>query len=182
MRHHLLLPAAVRVNASEKFLAGMAAALLLVVASSAMAQAEPCTLSGLSWMAGTWRNDTDPSGAQERWVVAPQDVLMGSAWEIPSGKSGYAEIMTIKQDGNAISMLLRHFDAGLTRAWEERESPMTFTAASCARYSVIFDGQGNHSGEHLTYRRSARSLLIIGDFIHHGTPDHVEWHMTRAGD
>jgi hypothetical protein len=24
------------------------------------------------------------------------------------------------------------------------------------------------------------SLLIVGDFLHHGKPDHAEWHMNLA--
>jgi len=157
------------------------AAFPLVVFAS-LAQAAPCSLASLSWMAGVWHNAADPQGAQERWVVAPHDVLMGSAWEFPKDKAGYAEIMTIARDGDSISMLLRHFDGGLKRAWEERAAPMVFTASSCVAYSVIFDGQSDHAGEHLTYRRSGDKLLIMGDFIHHGIAQHEEWQMIRAGD
>jgi hypothetical protein len=107
---------------------------------------------------------------------------MGSAWQIPKGKSGFAEIMTIRQDGNAISMVLRHFDGGLNKAWEERDAPMVFTASSCDGTSAIFDGQGSHVGEHLTYKRSDEHLLIIGDFLHNGIPTRAEWQMIRAGD
>jgi hypothetical protein len=46
----------------------------------------------------------------------------------------------------------------------------------------VFDGRGDHAGEHLTYKRSGDSLLIIGDFLHHGTPSRMERRMTRAGD
>jgi hypothetical protein len=56
------------------------------------------------------------------------------------------------------------------------------SAASCDAGSAVFDGQGDHAGEHLTYKRSGDSLLIIGDFLHHGTPSRMEWHMARAGD
>jgi len=115
-------------------------------------------------------------------VVAPEGVLMGSAWEFPEGKAGYAEIMTVRPDGAALVMILRHFDGGLKRAWEDRDAPMVFEASACDRNSVVFDGQGNHVGEHLTYRRSANDLLIIGDFLHNGTPHREEWHMIRSGD
>jgi len=110
------------------------------------------------------------------------DHSVGSSWEFPKGHSGYAEVMTVRQDSSAIAMVLRHFDGRLSRAWEERDAPMVFTASSCERDSVVFDGQGHHVGEHLTYRRSGKNLLIVGDFLHHGTPDHEEWHMIRAGD
>jgi hypothetical protein len=133
-------------------------------------------------MAGTWHNAADPARAQERWVVAPENVLMGSSWEFPQGRSGYAEIMTVKQDGTAIVMLLRHFDGGLSRAWEDREAPMVFTASSCENQSVVLDGQGDHKGEHLSYKRSEKDLLIVGDFLHHGKPDHEEWRMVKSQD
>jgi hypothetical protein len=59
---------------------------------------------------------------------------------------------------------------------------MIFTAARCTDGSVVFDGEGDHAGEHLTYQRTGNDLLITGDFLHHGTADHEEWHMTRSGD
>jgi hypothetical protein len=107
---------------------------------------------------------------------------MGSSWEFPKGQAGFAEIMTIGRDGSATSMFLRHFDGGLRKAWEERDTPMVFTESSCDRNSAVFDGQGAHAGEHMTYKRLGKSLLIIGDFLHHGTPDHEEWHMLWAGN
>jgi Domain of unknown function (DUF6265) len=158
----------------------MAAALL--AACVAQAHAHPCTMSELRWMAGSWSNTAQPARAQERWALAPDDVLMGSAWEFPSGKSGFAEIMTVRSDGGTVSMLLRHFDGGLSKAWEERDAPMVFTAASCERNAVVFDGQREHAGEHMTYRRAGDRLTILADFLHHGVPDHEEWHMARASD
>jgi hypothetical protein len=91
-------------------------------------------------------------------------------------------MMTVRQDGGDIVMVLRHFDGGLKRAWEERDAPMLFKAASCGATSAVFDGQGDHTGEHLTYERKGDALHIIGDFIHHGTPSRVEWRMVKTGD
>jgi hypothetical protein len=161
---------------------GLAASFLLVIAAPHASVATECSLATLDWMAGNWHKASDPARSQERWVVAPQGVLMGSAWELPKDTAGYAEIMTVRLDGTAVVMTLRHFDGGLKRAWEEREAPMVFKASVCARNSAVFDGQGDRAGEHLTYRRSANELLIIGDFLHHGRPDHEEWHMIRSGD
>ena len=155
------------------------AALTLPAAHVAAAE---CSLAGLEWMAGTWRSTDDPGRAQERWVLAPGGVLMGSSWEFPQQGGGYAEILTVRPEGTAIVMVLRHFDVGLRKAREEREAPMIFAAASCDAQSAVFDGQGKRTGEHLTYRRSGTALLILGDFLHHGQPLHVEFHMTLASD
>jgi hypothetical protein len=158
------------------------AAILTLLALTSMAHAHPCTLQDLSWMAGSWANSATPERAQERWSLAPDGVLMGLAWEFPAGKNGFAEVMTVRADGASIAMFLRHFDGALSKAWEERDAPMVFTAANCERDSVVFDGQREHSGEHMSYRRTGDKLAIVADFLHHGTPDHEEWHMVRAKD
>jgi hypothetical protein len=144
------------------------------------ATASPCSLAGLTWMAGDWHNAENPTGAQERWALAPSGVLMGSSWEANQEGKGYAEIMTIRNESGSIHMVLRHFDLALSKAWEERTVPMVFTASNCSDTAAVFDGQDDHTGEHLTYKRSGESLLIVGDFLHHGKPDHEEWHMIAA--
>jgi Domain of unknown function (DUF6265) len=139
-----------------------------------------CTLTGLKWMAADWNNAANPHGAQERWTIVPGEVLMGSSFEANQEGKGYAEIMTIREDSGSIRMVLRHFDLGLSKAWEDRITPMVFIASACDGTSAIFDGQDDHAGEHLTYKRSGEMLLIVGDFLHHGRPDHEEWHMIVA--
>jgi len=84
-----------------------------LAAGALAAHAAPCTLAGLSWMAGDWRNSADPNGSEERWTVAPGGVLMGSAFEFEKDGKGYAEAATVRQDGAAINMVLRHFDIDL---------------------------------------------------------------------
>jgi hypothetical protein len=160
----------------------LSALALAAAALAGHAQAATCTLAGLGWMAGDWRNAKTPDRAQERWVAAPDHVLMGSSFEFPEGKGGYAEAMTVRPDGAGIVMVLRHFDGGLARAWEDKAAPMVFAAASCEPDRAVFDGQGEHAGEHLTYARSGTTLLIVGDFLHKGVPDREEWRMVRAGN
>jgi Domain of unknown function (DUF6265) len=133
-------------------------------------------------MAGGWRNATNPARAQERWTVSPGGVLMGSSWEAGEDGKGYTEVMTVGQETGSIRMVVRHFDLALSKAWEERTAPMVFAAASCDGTSAVFDGQDDHAGEHLLYQRSGENLLIVGDFLHHGKPDHEEWHMIAARD
>jgi Domain of unknown function (DUF6265) len=155
-------------------------ALLALTLADAGANAAPCTLPGLQWMAADWHNTANPDGSQERWSVTPSGVLMGNSFESnPDGK-GFAEIMTVREDNGSIRMILRHFDLALSKAWEERTAPMVFTASNCDSTSAVFDGQDDHAGEHLTYKRSGETLLIVGDFLHHGKPDHEEWHMTAG--
>jgi hypothetical protein len=158
---------------------------LLIALGAACAtpvMADPCSLRALAWMAGTWHDSANPAGAQERWALAP-GALMGSAWSFPlGGKSGFAEIMSVRQDGETLSLVLRHFDTGLSHAWEERDAPMVFRASQCAQGTVLFDGQGARAGEHLSYERSGERLHVVGDFIHDGKAVRVEWQMVRGTD
>jgi hypothetical protein len=145
--------------------------------------AEPCSLSALGWMAGAWHDAANPRGSQEQWVAVPGAVLMGSAWSFPpDGKPGFAEIMTVRHDGAGIVMVLRHFDVSLSRAWEEREAPMMFSAAQCTERTAVFDGLGARAGEHLSYERSGDRLRVVGDFLHNGKAVRVEWQMNKSSD
>jgi hypothetical protein len=131
-------------------------------------------------MAADWHNASTPAAAQERWAAAPGGVLMGTSFESSDNGKGYAELMTVREDGGSINMVLRHFDLALSKAWEPQAAPMIFTAASCGGTSATFDGQGDHAGEHLIYKRTGDTLLIVGEFLHQGKPDHEEWHMVAA--
>ncbi len=166
---------------SKKFTLALAVA-TLSVALPRLAAADPCSLSALGWMTGTWHDEANPSGAQERWAAAPGAVWMGTAWSFPGGgKPGFAEIMTIRPEGAGIALVLRHFDVGLSRAWEEREAPMIFSAAQCTARTAVFDGQGARAGEHLTYERSDDRLKVVGNFLHNGKAVRVEWQMSKGG-
>ena len=160
-----------------------AALVILTAGASAQpAHATVCSLESLAWIAGNWRDLADPQRSQERWVLAPDHVLMGTAWEFPAGKGGYAELMTLRLNGSAVSMFLRHFDGALGKAREERDAPMVFAATRCEGSSAVFDGQADHAGEHLSYSRSGANLNIVGNFLHQGKPVHMEWHMAKAPD
>ena len=159
-----------------------ALAILAATAPAPPAHAAVCSLESLTWIAGNWHDLVEPQRSQERWVLAPGHVLMGTAWEFLTGKAGYAELMTVRPNGDAVSMFLRHFDGALSKAWEERDAPMVFTATACESSSAVFDGQGDHAGEHLSYSRSANRLNIVGSFLHQGKPVHMEWHMVKAPD
>jgi hypothetical protein len=80
------------------------------------AHAAPCTLTGFSWMTGDWHNSADRDGSEERWTLAPGGVLMSSAFEFEKSGKGYAEALTVRQNGAAINMVQRYFDIDLGQA------------------------------------------------------------------
>lgn len=158
-------------------------ALLLSLGIGHPALAEDCTLAGLHWLEGTWRNATIDSAGEERWVVLPGGNLAGSAWE--TGKEGvphFIEALSLSTQGAQVILRLRHFDGTLARAWEDKTTPVVFVATECVLGRVRFTGQGAQAGEAITYSREKDRLSFVGDFIHKGKPHRIDLEMVRAGD
>ncbi|HEX4598245.1 MAG TPA: DUF6265 family protein [Burkholderiaceae bacterium] len=147
------------------------------------AEAASCKLTDLGWMKGVWRTDSATENGEERWTIAPNGRLMGSAWFLRTdGPGGVVEAITIQQDGVAVAMRLRHFNSTLALAREEKDAPMIFIAVQCNASSVVFDGQGAQKGGHMTYRREGNHLTFIGDFIHHGERVRDEVKFKKYGE
>jgi hypothetical protein len=154
----------------------------LALGAAATAMAEPCTLKGLHWMAGTWRDSDKNSAAEERWVEGPNDRLIGSSWALhKETPNGVIEAMTLLEEDGRLVMRLRHFDSSLGHAREDKDAPMLFVATSCSRDSVLLEGTGDQSGERFVYSRDKKQLKFVGDFIHQGKPIHVELKFSAAG-
>jgi hypothetical protein len=151
---------------------------MLALANPALAA--PCTLSGLQWMAGTWRDTEEPNVlTEERWVVAPNDRLVGSSWRLHGDTDGgVIESMIIVMENGVPAMRIRHFDSTLAHAREEKDAPMLFVASKCDDNSVVLDGTGPQLGEHFTYSRTSDTLTFVGDFIHGGKPVRAEAHFS----
>jgi hypothetical protein len=142
--------------------------------------ASPCSLAGLQWMAGTWR-DTEEANVltEERWVVAPNDRLVGSSWRLHSDTDGgVIESMIVVMENGAPTMRIRHFDSTLAHAREEKDAPMLFVASKCDDKTAVLDGTGSQQGEHFTYSRAGDVLTFVGDFIHGGKPVRAEAHFS----
>jgi hypothetical protein len=124
--------------------------LLAFMVVDATANAAPCTLPGLKWMAADWHNSVNPNGAQGRWNIAPGGVLIGSAFESRLEGKGHAEIMTVRQDSGSIRWFCVISTGHSVGPGKSGAAPMVFVASNCDGASAVFDGQDDHAGEHLT--------------------------------
>lgn len=160
---------------------GQAAMALAMIAFGSTVARAGCAASDLQWMAGTWRSALGDNIVEERWVVLPTGALMGSSWSVHTTRpGGVAEAETIVGDNGEVQLRLRHFDPGLAHAREDKDAPMVFVASLCEPNHVVFDGRGDKTGEHITYRRDGDSYTFIGDFLPGGKPFHVEQSFARA--
>jgi len=159
-----------------RILAAKLVSVLIAATPTGAAHAAPCRLADLGWIAGVWRTATAESRSEERWVIAPGNRLMGSSWALhPASPGGLVEIESIVADADGqVRLRVRHFGPALERPWETSQQPMTFVAASCGPMTVTFDGEADHAGEHISYRRAGEALTFTGDFLHAGKPVQVQ--------
>jgi hypothetical protein len=152
-----------------------------VWAYCSIVHASPCQLADLAWLEGSWRSEDGNAISEERWIAAPGDRLVGSYWLLHKDKpGGVIEANTIQMSGDAIALRLRHFNATLELAREEKDAPMVFLLAECDQQRAVFDGLAAQAGEHMTYHRNGDRLTFVGDFLHQGQPIRVEVTMQRA--
>ncbi|MDG3440502.1 DUF6265 family protein [Nitrospirillum amazonense] len=156
---------------------------LLSLLVSTPAWAEDCSLEGLHWLQGAWGNTAVDTAGEERWVLLPGGALAGSAWETAKdGTPHFVEALSLSLTDGKVTLRMRHFDGTLARAWEDKMTPVTFTATRCGPGDVVFEGVGGHAGERITYARTKDRLSFVGEFIHKGKPHRVDLEMSRTGD
>ena len=154
----------------------------LLAATAAAAPLAACDVGDLGFMAGVWHSVKDDTRGEERWTLTSANTWSGSSWVTQGGKLSFAEALSIVPQDGSLEMHLRHFDGALNRAWEEREAPMRFRLATCEPGVAVFEGLGDKTGEHITYRRSGDVLEFVGDFLRKGQPLRVEVRMQRSAD
>lgn len=79
----------------------------------------------LSWMVGYWTGSGLGGECEEVWMPAVDGHMIGTFrfWE--NGKLVFSEFMHLVQDGESVTMKLKHFGADLI-GWEEKEDWKAF--------------------------------------------------------
>jgi hypothetical protein len=156
--------------------------LLGVVLLSDASFASDCSMADLKFLRGEWHSVDGDTRGVERWSLTAANTLAGSSWVVKGGAVSFAEALSIAALDGGIEMHLRHFDGALNHAWEEKDSPMVFRLARCEAGYAVFDGTGDKTGEHISYRRSGDRLDFTGDFLRQGKPFRVAIEMHEATD
>jgi len=158
-----------------------AATLFVAFAIISSTAAAACDIADLGFLEGVWRSEQGNHHGEERWIRAAANTWAGAAWEGNDSVVSFAEAMSIVPHDGTVELHLRHFDGALNHAWEEKDQPMIFRLARCDASSVVFDGTGEKTGEHITYRRLGDRLEFTGDFLRKGAPFQVVLQMQKSG-
>ena len=114
-------------------------------ASAQVRQLEPDHSPGkgkvedLSWMVGYWTGAGFGGECEEVWMPAVDGHMVGTFRFWMEGELVFSEFMNLVQEGESVSMKLKHFNPDLT-GWEEKEEWTTFRLIELGENKVWFHG------------------------------------------
>jgi len=124
----------------------------------------------LSWMVGYWTGPGLGGECEEVWMPAVDGHMIGTFrfWE--SGKLVFSEFMNLVQNGDSVSMKLKHFGPDLS-GWEEKEEWTTFKLIEMTQNKVWFHG--------LTIERKGDEMVFSLALTENGVRRIEEFTYTR---
>jgi hypothetical protein len=93
----------------------------------------------LNWMVGYWTGPGLGGECEEVWMPAVDGHMIGTFRFWDDGKLVFSEFINLIQEGESISMKLKHFNPDLS-GWEEKEEWTTFKLIELSQNKVWFDG------------------------------------------
>jgi hypothetical protein len=109
------------------------------------------SVEDLSWMVGYWAGPGLGGDCEEVWMPARDGHMIGTFRFWDEGNLVFSEFMNFVQEGQSISLKLKHFNPDLT-GWEEKEEWTTFKLIELGPNTASFHG--------ITYERKGDELVI----------------------
>jgi hypothetical protein len=117
----------------------------------------------LGWMVGYWTGPGFGGECEEVWMPGKDSHMVGTFRFWMDEELVFSEFMNLVQEGESISMKLKHFNPDLT-GWEEKEEWTTFRLIELSENKVSFHGLtieriGNEMIYHLALTENGESKI-----------------------
>ncbi len=106
----------------------------------------------LDWLAGSWKGEGLGGLVEEQWSAASAGSLVGTFKLSSEGEPSFYEIFVISDDGDGVTLRLKHFNPDMT-GWEEKDDHVTFSLVKLGDREAYFGG--------LTYRSPSPDKLLV---------------------
>lgn len=103
------------------------------------ARSPRATLADVAWLAGHWVGPALGGEAEEIWSPPRGGSMMGMYRLVKGGKPVFYELMTLVEEGDSLTLRLKHFNPDLT-GWEEKQDSVAFPLVALGQGVVHFDG------------------------------------------
>jgi len=116
------------------------------------AEAMEASIDDVAWIEGAWRGSGLGGIVEEIWT-APAGGAMVGMFRLTVGDSvRFYEIMTLREEGGSVTLLIKHFNPNLT-GWEEKDEAQT------ARLVWLVEGEALFEG--VTFHQEGRDQLLV---------------------
>jgi hypothetical protein len=104
----------------------------------------------LNWLVGYWVGPGLGGECEEVWMPAVDGHMVGTFRFWKDGELVFSEFMNLVQEGESISLKLKHFNPDLS-GWEEKEKWTTFRLVEMGETTAYFHGLTlERNGEQMT--------------------------------
>jgi len=100
------------------------------------------SIDRMSWLVGTWTSLRPGAVAEEVWTAPRAGTMTGTFRLVEDGKTRFVELLTLRQEGAALVLRIRHFDENLT-PWPDERTPLVYRSVSIARDRVRFESKND---------------------------------------
>ncbi|HET7436052.1 MAG TPA: DUF6265 family protein [Thermoanaerobaculia bacterium] len=147
------------------------AALLFLIATSAIAAPPPQSVTQLRWLAGCWSADGEQLGSVEQWLAPAGGTLLGMSRTVRDGKTVESEFMQIEErDGTLVFI-----------ATPSGQSRAEFRAIELTASRVVFENRAHDFPQRVIYERVAPTKLRARiEGAKNGKSKGIDFPMTRA--
>lgn len=122
------------------------------------AQGAPGAMEQLAFIAGPWRGEYEGGAYEEHWTAPAAGSMVGMFTWTHKGKVRVHELNLLEQEGDSLTLRLRHFGAGM-KAWEEE--PLVFRLKSLEPGKAVFEERAGDVVKTLTYHKRPDGALAI---------------------
>lgn len=119
------------------------------------------TIADFDWLVGYWSGTGLGGDCEEIWAPAVDGHMIGTFrfWE--NGKLVFSEFMNLVEDGESVTMKLKHFGSDLM-GWEEKEEWTTFEPIELEEKKANLNG--------MTIERKGDQLIFQVNISEGGEP------------
>ena len=109
------------------------------VMTLAGAESPEATIDDVAWIQGYWTGTIFQSEFEEIWSPPVNGTMMGSFKILQEDTVNFYELMVIRETGNSLTYLLKHFHSDL-KGWEERDEVINWPLVKISETTAWFDG------------------------------------------
>lgn len=138
-------------------------------------------INQLSWVAGAWTGTLGDRTIEQHWSAPLGGSIIAMYRSIQNDKATLYELLAMEQDGDGVSLRIKHFAPGAGLVGQEaKDESANHTLVKLEDRLAVFEGGTPASPVRVTFRSpDANALNITVERVRNGAPVSTEFKYTR---